>query len=130
MKISSPRARAHTDEASAERRKEISIPDNHYCLTYTHELTIEIRSLNEEQVIKERKRTRGISLFFFLLVLDNQCSHANNLANRFVRAPSPAKPFLVPRRNVFLRHLIDELPANVPPSCCRRREKLHEDLDV
>lgn len=38
-----------------KERKEISIHDNNYYFTYIHELTIEIGSLNEEQVAKKKK---------------------------------------------------------------------------
>ncbi len=37
------------------KKKEISISDNNYYFTYTHELIIETRSLNEEQVIKKKE---------------------------------------------------------------------------
>ncbi len=74
-----------------KKKKEILISDNHYYFTYTHELTIEMWSLNEVQVIK--KNGIEVLVVSFSFILYYWCSHANNLVSLFVRAQSWTKPF-------------------------------------
>ncbi len=81
----------YISQGRKRERKVISISDNNYCFTCIHELTIETRSLNEEQVIKKKKELEFESFLSFVPYY--RCSHANNLVSLFVRAQSWTKPF-------------------------------------